>query len=71
MRVSRKSSKDALNLCKHCGRLPKLYRVEAVFEVPFAVYYQVICKCGIRTKFYRTKSGAVKCWNREVKSDGN
>ena len=58
-----------LKPCKHCGRKPALRRVDIKFTLPFDIQWQVTCKCGIRTKLYKTPSGAVKAWNREDKSE--
>lgn len=67
MRASKKA-KPELKPCKHCGRKPTLRRFDTLFTVPHDIQWQVACRCGIRTKLYTTRSGAVKAWNREDKS---
>lgn len=68
MRASKKA-KPELKPCKHCGRKPTLRRFDTLFTVPHDIKWQVVCRCGIRTKLYSTQSGAVKAWNREDKSE--
>ena len=58
-----------LKPCRYCGREVKIHRVQ---EMSWSVYkladqYQIRCQCGIQTKCYKTRSGVIKCWNREVK----
>lgn len=62
---------SVLKPCRHCGRMAQLREITdrsivyftCSFEKP---RYVIRCKCGIQTKEYRSKSGAIKCWNREV-----
>ena len=68
MSASKKKPPE-LKPCRHCGRKPALRRVDIKFTLPFDIQWQVTCKCGIRTKLYKTPSGAIKAWNREDKSE--
>ena len=65
-----KKKSPELKPCKHCGRKPTLRRMELGFAMPYRdARWQVTCRCGIRTKLYKTQSGAVRAWNREAESE--
>lgn len=66
-----------LESCPFCGKVPKLHKEIILIPIYNFLYkreienpkteYYVRCKCGIRTKLYKTPSGAQRAWNRRCK----
>jgi len=64
-------SSSVLKPCRHCGREVKIREVMNYSGAYLMCRigeprYVIRCKCGIQTKEYKSKSGVIKCWNREV-----
>ena len=66
--IKLKSEMTKLKPCPFCGRQPEVI----VNKAGNMAEYWIVCKCGIESRIYVSKQGAVKAWNRrkgEVKNE--
>lgn len=59
-----------LKTCPFCGCKPEIWVDNSVYtltgEEENDTNFQVSCWCGVRTKWYTTRSEAIKTWNRRA-----